>query len=215
VQFEAGVLAWSFTHPAGITDVSYSGEKYYTNVDSDTESFPGVVGLQYLQPNTAWFTAQNEAIPTLAYTWQAFSHTVSLGGTYDAVRFAIDGSLNPVTNELAMGQFDSVTATFDSDNIPTITVNSEASINFFDFKLTNNTTGEFIKVQTPCPVNTALTIDCEAKEAYLADGTKVNVTLSTNRDAWLDLAVGANTFQFDDVGTVAVDGTIVHRDRVL
>jgi len=214
VMFEAGVIAWTFTHPAGITDVSYNGEKYFTSSDSDT-SFPGVVGLQYLQANTAWFTAQNELIPLDAYTWEALSQTVDLGGTRDAIRFAIDGALNMITSEMAMAQFDTVTATFDSDNLPTIEVGAEAAINFFDFKITNNTTGEFIKIQTPCPINTVLTIDCENKEAYLADGTKVNAILSTDREAWLNLAVGSNTLQFDDVGTVAITGVVTHRDRVL
>jgi len=211
VQFEAGVVAWSFTHPAGITDVDYDGEKYTTS----TTSFPGIVGLQYLQNNTAWFAVQNEALPASAYTWEAFSHTVSLSDTFDAIRFVIDGALDPITSEMAMAQFDTVTTTLDSDNLPTIAVAAEAAINFFDFKITNNTTGEFIKVTSPCPINTTLTIDCENKEAYLADGTRVNVILSTDRADWLDLAVGSNTLQFDDVGTVAITGVVTHRDRVL
>jgi hypothetical protein len=205
------VVAWIFSHPAGITDVDYSGDKYST---SDT-AFPGIVGLQYLQPNTAWFTAQNETITSTASTWESFTRSVTFGATYESVRFAIDGALEAITAGSAMVQFDTVTTTQDSDNLPTISVGAEESINFFDFTITNNTTGDFIKVQSPCPVDTALTIDCETKEAYLADGTKVNVILSTDRADWLDLAVGSNTLQFDDVGTVAVTGVVQHRDRVL
>jgi len=81
--------------------------------------------------------------------------------------------------------------------------------------LTNATTGEYILVTTPCPLNQALTIDCDAKEAYLADGTRVNVRLSTDRDSWLDLQSGNNSLNYIDVGTVAVHVTITHRDRVL
>lgn len=215
VQFEAGTVTWMFSHPAGITNVVFSGEKYYTSSDSDSEFFPATVGLQYLAPNASWVTASNQTAPNTADSWEAFSDSSSFGGTYEAIRFVMDGALAAISNETAMVQFDSVTATFDSDNVPTMTLNAEETINFFDFKLTNSTTGEFIKVQTPCPLNTSLTIDCENKLAYLADGTPVNVSLSTNRDAWLDLEVGSNTLQYDDVGTVAVDGTVVHRDRVL
>ena len=193
-----------------MTDVSFSGSKYYTG------SWPGIAGLQYLQSNTAWFTSLNEAAPSDEETWETFGpHTIDLGGTYDTIRFVMDGSLDPASNEAALIQFDTVTATFLSANLPTIAVGTEAVINFFDFKITNNTTGEYILVTSPCVVDTVLTIDCDAKEAYLADGTKVIVRLSTDRDAWLDLAVGSNTLQFDDVGTVAITGVVTHRDRVL
>lgn len=210
VQFEAGVVAWVLTHPAGFTVVAYDLEKYTTVLTS----WAGIVGLQYLQTNTAWFTAQNEAVPTVALTWELFSRSVALGDTYEAVRFVIDGALTPTSNTMNMAEFDTVTATIGA-NIPTIALLAEASINFFDFKITNNTTGEFIKITTPNPINTVLTIDCENKEAYLADGTRVPVTLSTDRADWLDLAVGSNTLEFTDVGTVAITGVVTHRDRVL
>ena len=91
----------------------------------------------------------------------------------------------------------------------------ELGINFFDFRITNNTTGQYLEVKCPCPVNTALTVDCVNKKAYLADGTVVRVTLSSDREEWLDLNAGSNTLQFDDTGTVAVTGVVQHRDRVL
>ena len=61
----------------------------------------------------------------------------------------------------------------------------------------------------------ALTINNETKSAYLYDGRIVPVVLSTDRAEWLDLAAGANTLQFDDVGTVAVTLGTSHEDRVL
>ncbi|HEU4341009.1 MAG TPA: hypothetical protein VFU31_05510 [Candidatus Binatia bacterium] len=210
VMFEVGILEWLLSHPAGFTNVTYSGKKYYTG------SWPAIAGLQYLQPNTAWFTASNESIPTVVDTWEAFGPTaVALGATYDAIRFAIDGALESSPNEAALIQFDTITLTIPSANLPTIAVGAEATINFFDFKITNNTTGEYILVTTPCPVDTVLTIDCAEKEAYLADGTRVSVRLSTDRESWLDLAAGANTLQFDDVGTVGITGVVTHRDRIL
>jgi len=81
--------------------------------------------------------------------------------------------------------------------------------------LTNSTTGEYIKVTTPCILNTDLIIDCEQKKAYLEDGTSVNVILSSNRESWLDLEPGNNSLNYMDVGTVAVHINIVHRDRIL
>lgn len=210
IQFEIGVLEWLFSHPSGMTAVTYSGKMY------NTDSWPAIAGLQYLQPNTAWFTASNEGPPTVAESWESFGPSaVTLGGTYETVRLALDGALEPNLGEAALIQFTGVTATFASANLPTIALAAEAAINFFDFKITNNTSGEYLLVTTPCPLNMALTIDCANKEAYLADGTRVIVRLSTDRENWLDLSAGSNTLQFDDVGTVAITGTVAHRDRVL
>lgn len=207
---ETAVISWLFTHPASITDVLFSGEKYYTG------SWPGIVGLQYILPNTAWFTAEEISVPTVTEVWQTFdSVDVDLGGAYTAVRFVIDGTLSSVPNEMAAVQFNPVTVTFSAPNLPDITVGSEAGMNFFDFKLTNTTTGFWIKITTPCPVNSALTVDCTTKTAYLADGRKVPVRLSSNRDDWLSLAPGSNTLQWDDIGTVAVTVSISHDDRIL
>jgi len=211
ISNEAGLLDWLFTHPCGLTNVLYSGDAY-----TYAGSWPAVVGLQYLEPNTAWFTAQQESEPGSTDTWTALGpHDVALGDTYEAIRFVIEGQLDSVQSAKVMFQADTVTLTVDSSNLPTISVGSELGINFFDIKLTNNTTGEFLKVQCPCPVNATLTVDCVNKKAYLSDGTVVRVTLSTDREEWLDLNVGSNTLQFDDTGTVAVTGSVVHRDRVL
>jgi phage-related protein len=209
---ETAVLDWLFSHPAGITEVLYSGKKYRTG------SWPAIIGLQYLQTGAVWFTIQNESTPTLATTWEAFGPiTATLGGTYETIRFAIDGLLSSAVGESALIQFDTVTVTFASGNLPTIAVGSEAAINFFDTKITNNTTSEYIKFKTPCPLNSPLVIDTEAKKAYLADGRQVPVTLSVTpeRTDWLNLASGANTLQWDDVGTVAVTVVVAHRDRNL
>jgi hypothetical protein len=208
---EAGTLAWSLTHPAGITDVLYSGKKYRT------ASFPAIVGLQYLEATASvWFTIQNEGQPSLALTWESFGPlTVDLGGTYDSIRFVIDGLLSSAIGEAALAQFNTVTVTFDSANLPTIAVGSEVAINFFDTKISNTTTSEYIKFKTPCPLNSPLVIDTEAKKAYLADGRLVPVIVSSNRADWLNLASGSNTLQWDDVGTVAVTVTVAHRDRIL
>lgn len=210
IPHEAASLDWMLSHPAGITDVAYSGDKYSTG------SFPNIAGLQYMVPNAAWITAQNESIPTATYTWESFGpYAVVLDDSYENIRFALEGVLSSVQSEMALVQFDTVTCTIASANLPTISVGSEVSINYFDVKLSNNTTSEYIKFAAPCPLNTDLVIDCEAKTAYLEDGRKIPVTLSTDRKDWLNLNSGSNTLQWDDVGTVAVTFVTAHRDRNL
>lgn len=211
VQNETGTLDWMFSHPATITTVLFSGDKYMSG------SWPAIVGLQYLQTNTAWFTADNQAQPALTYSWESFGPTtVSLATPYPStIRFVIDGLLSSAISEMALIQFDTVTGTWDATKLPTITVGAEAACNYFDLTLTNNTTGEYIKAAVPCALNETVTIDCELKEAYISDGSRVRVTLSTDRAEWLDLLPGANTLQYDDTGTNAVTVHVIHRDRTL
>src|SRR3990170_1249600 len=211
VQNETGTLDWIFSHPATITTVLFSGDKYMSG------SWPAIVGLQYLQTNAVWFTADNQAEPTIDYAWQSFGPTTtSLATPYpSAIRFVIDGLLSSAISEMALVQFDTVTITFSSANLPTIAVGAEAAAYYFDATLTNNTSGEYIKCAVPCILNDVVTIDCENKEAYLSDGSRVNVTLSTDRAEWLDLNVGSNTLQYDETGTAAVTVHVIHRDRTL
>lgn len=206
---ETCTLAWSFTHPCGITNVDYDAETYATG------SWPGIVGLQKLQTNLAWFTVENEEVPSVLYTWETTSRSEDLAGTYNSIRFAIEGTLSSIANEAAMAQFENVITSFDSDNLPVISVGSETSINFFNIKLTNSTTGEYIRIITPCPVGSALTIDCTQKKAYLADGRTVPVFTSTKRTDWLNLAPGNNSLVYEDTGTAGVNIVISHRDKIL
>lgn len=210
---ETGTLQWILYHPAGFTNVLYSGEKYA----ADIAVFPAVAGAQVLEGNAAWVTKYTEATPLVAAVWEAFGpRSVALGGTYTNLRFALDGTINAVVNNLALIQFNTVTLTIDSTYLPSISIRAETAINFFESRLTNNTTGEFIEFSAPCPLNTALTIDCEAKKAYLADGGRVNVLLSSNRTEWLSLQESAaNTLQWDDAGTAGITFVTTHRDRNL
>lgn len=210
VPHEAAQLTWSFSHPAGITTAAYSGKKYRTG------SWPGIAGLQKLQAGAVWVTVSNQTTPSTATVWEPFGPTTSgLSGSYTSIRFVMEGVLSSAINESAMLQFSGVSANFSTASLPVISVGAETAINFFDFKLTNITTGEWLKVRTPCPVNSDLVIDCAARTAYLADGRPVTVTLSSERADWLNLAAGSNTLQFDDVGTVAVTIATAHRDKVL
>ena len=112
-------------------------------------------------------------------------------------------------------ELEKVTVTVSNSNLPTIAVGAEAAAYYFDATITNNTTGEYIKCAVPCFLNEVVTIDCENKEAYLSDGSRVSVTLSSDRTEWLDLRPGANTLQYDDTGTAAVTVHVIHRDRLL
>lgn len=210
IQQETGQLDWLFSHPCGMTNVSYAGEKYTIRT-----SWPSIVGLQILVDGAAWQTVQNEAIPIAPAFWDTISQSVSLGGTYGSVRFAIDGTLSLTAGDIAMAQFNTVILTIDSSNLPILVLTTAQAINFFNFTLTNNTTGDALVVNAPCPLNVTMTIDCEGKVLSMSNGDRFSIQLSTDRTDWLDLDPGANTLQWDDVGTNGVTIVTTHRDRTL
>lgn len=211
VTGETGTLAWMFSHSAGITSVTYSGQRY-----SYSSSWPEIVGLQHLQPGAVWITDSNLEAPAVALAWEPFGpETVSLSSAPESIRFCIDGSLPPSAGELAIAQFDTITVALSSSNLPTIAVGAEAAAYLLDFVLANSTSGESLSIKAPCKLNDTLTIDCENKLAYLSDGGRASVLFSSAREAWLDLAPGSNTLSFTDTGTNALTLVTTHRDRML
>lgn len=210
LQQETAQLDWIFQHSCGMTGVSYAGKKY-----SVSGSFPSIAGLQKLEPNSAWLTMQNENVPTMLSNWQAFVRTISLGGTYNTIRFTLDGSISQAAGDISAIQFDTVVVTVATANLPVIALGTELTINFFDFQLKNNTTTEYIKVTTPCLVGASMVIDCEQKLSYFTTGERVSVQFSSERVTWLDLLPSLNQLQYDDVGTNNVTVAISHRDRTM
>ena len=208
---EEGQLDWVFSHPAGFkTPFLYSGKIY------NTGSWPAIVGLQYLEPGSVWFTADNIPMPSAPLAWETFGpNSASLPSIYEVIRLSIDGAIENLTGEKALVQFDTLTWTLESTNIPTMGLGPETSMNFFDVRLTNNTSGEWLSFKCPCLVNQTVTIDCENKQAYLSDGSPVLLQFSSDRESWFDLASGNNVLQYDDVGTAVVKINPTYRAKVL
>jgi hypothetical protein len=209
-QQEMAQLDWLFTHPCGMTNVSFAGKRYTLY-----NSWPAVAGLQVLQEEVAWFTVKNITVPTVLASWEAISETVNLGGTYETIRFAFDGALDIISGNMAMIQFDTVVLTIASGNVPAVSVGSEQNIAYLNFTLTNNTTGLFITCALPIPLNDTLVIDCENKIVTVSNGERAFVNFSSVRNIWLDLLASANTLKYDDTGTGNVTLDIIHRDRTM
>jgi hypothetical protein len=182
---------------------------------SDIASFPATVGLQRLGVIGVWTLAGSTVTaPSTINSWQSLATSTTSGGTsYQYIRFVMDGSLTLTSGINAKAEFDTVT--IDLETPPTVSLGAETATNYFNFKLTNLTSSEWIQCKTICPNTTALTVNCSTKSAYLADGSPVVVLFSSVREAWLDLSSGTNNLQFDDTGTVAVTLAISHEDRTM
>lgn len=192
---ETAKLVWSFYHPAGITQVIYSGKKYRVGA-----GWP-VVGLQKSLDGVTWAGASTQVSPGTPSSWTAFGPvTASLSGSYRNIRFVIGGSLPATASAEADAQFDTLTLSLSSSNVPVVSLGAEQNNYHVNTTLTNTNTGESLTITAPCAIGSTITVDCVNKKAYRDDGAKIPVVLNTQRADWLDLSLGTVTLQCDDAG---------------
>jgi len=207
-------LAWGLYHPAGFTTLTWTGLKYRYSA-----SWPNAK-MQKSTNGTAWVDVATEATPAAAGAWGALSAhaAVALGATYVNLRAIFYGAVAATIGNLAALEISDLTGVLDSNFTPLVYFGAEENNNYEDFRLTNNTTGQWLEVSQQIPLNTTLTIDTDALEAYLADGTPVRVRLDDeSRTEWLPLnpALGSNTLQWDETGVNAVTNVVTWNDRNL
>lgn len=213
-QSETAVIQWIYFHPIGYTNIQISGAKYILALGS----WPVWAGLQITADWSNWTIIWNESAPTLAATWQTFSHNNALGATYKISRIVFYGTISALANNEADLQCDTITITLDSTKTPVVAVGAEQTTSYYlNARITNTTTGDYFNISINLPLNTVLTIDCNLKTVTLADGANVisSLTPSTLRADWLTLLPGANLLQYDETGTLAVTVTTKWQDRTL
>ena len=208
---ECAYIYWNFYHPAGITHVTATGEKYRY-----TSRWPAAGLWKKKTSSGSRYSVWADATPTVVQTWEALAahSAVALGAGYYYLLFRFGGTIGATANSVNYYEIDTVTLALASANVPQGTFNAEQSNYHIQATITNNTSGEWLKVCTGMPINTALTVDCLNKLAYLADNSIVqDIKFSSVRKDWLPVAVGANELQFDDAGTAGVTINIYWRDR--
>ena len=205
-------LVWSLYHPAGITTLTWSGYKYRFG-----NSWPGTAGVDKSNDGKHWSLVASESRPSSSGSWGALSShsSVSLSGTYLNIRSRFYGSVAAITGNYSAMEITDLTATLDSSNVPLISFGSEQSNNYMDFRLTNNTTGQWIEVSCSTPLNTALTIDTDNLTISLADGTVPLIRLDDeSRADWLPLLPNqTNQLAYTETGVNAVTLVTSWRDR--
>ncbi len=207
-------LAWGLYHPAGFTTLTWSGSKYRYSTSWPTAQ------MQKSTNGTTWAAVATEATPASANTWGALSShsSVALSGTYTNLRLIMTGSVAASLSNMAAMEMSDFTGTIDSNYTPLVYWGAEENNNYEDFRITNNTTSQWLEVSQQIPLNMTLTIDTETLEAYLSDGTPVRVRLDDEtRAEWLPLdpTLGNNTLQWDETGVNNVTNVVTWNDRTL
>jgi hypothetical protein len=205
---ETAGLDWYLYHPAGFTNLVYSGSKY-----TWTTAWPELAAFQTSVDGKNWVTNLAEAAPP-ANTWTAFGpRNQAIPVTSRWIRFIFSGSVPAVANYMAAIQFDTVTATIASANVPQVTVGPELVNYNVTVTITNTTTGEWLSFAYPAFLNHTITVDCVNKVCYYDDRSVIPVTFSSVRADWMNLLGGqTNTLQVDDVGIANVTVNITWND---
>ena len=198
-------------NPCGITNANFQNGEVYQD-DSAVSTW--IWWIQSSADGSTWISEYDlggETFPS-ASTWTAWSRNEALtaGAIYAAIYFRSDPASGKDCCECS-----DVTLTIGDE--PTITVGSEVSNYDLDCTITNNTTGEAIKVTYSMQLNEELEVDSDDKTVILLDDNSNEFQalelMGTLRNKWLPLNVGNNTLQFDDVGTGNVTITITWWER--
>lgn len=207
---ENGSVVWSFYHPGGFTSITPAGNYY-----RDTGVTWPSATMQVSTNGSTWITKSTVSSPTAA-TWTAWTPgAISLGATYNYVRFIMTGPIAAGAGPAGTGleadwEITSVTLALDSTKVPQVTLKASQSAYEFNFTLTNTDSSEALGFNHAGSLNKAVEIDCrdDYKTAkYLSDNANVRNGLSKNtiRQHWLDCAGGATLhLQYDDTGTAGV-----------
>ena len=113
---------------------------------------------------------------------------------------------------------DNIELNLDSTFTPRIVMAAEESLYLHNFRLQNDTTGDYLDVFMPCRVGAeSVEIDCEARTIIdLETGVSIPFALeASNPEEWLTVEPGVNQFSYTEVGLVSVDVDHSFRSRWL
>lgn len=212
-----GSVEWYINHPAGFTTVTITGRKFRTSANT---SWPTTAGL-WKQPIGVSATAVwTEAAPSAGSWADLTAHSaISLSGTVTYLRWRFFGVQAAKANAYCAMEAKDATFVVDSARTPSVTLGSEigpAAGYPLSAKITNGTSGEWLRIDFQMDINEQVVIDCENKTVtYTKDGSPApcKLTFSSQREAWLDLAPGTTTLTYTDVGTTGATWLILTRDR--
>ena len=196
-QSESCDLRWDLYHPAGGTNVIYSGEVYKA-----TTPYPLYRRLRKSINGRDYINAYNVTAPTAAGTWEAFAGTTSLTGAKKYLRWQLYGGMNAIASASAYLEVGDFSLDLDTTSTPVVTLGAEQPNYNLDMTIYNSTTGESIVLNYIMAVGHSLTIDCVNKTVkYDNDLSALSaLTVDTNRSDWMTMNTGVNTITITEDG---------------
>lgn len=201
---------WYIRHPCLISNVNFqNGEKYSANLGGIWDA--GIVSWD--DGGTGFTTEDTIAEPATVSTWGSWSDSEAI-----ANKKHVGFYLRCVDNLVAVRRLEVADVTLTIANTPTITLGSEVSNYDLDCILTNNDTGQAIRVTRAfMSLNDQIQIDTYNFQVYdYANDEPAYSALSLvggPRRDWFYLAPGDNDIQFDEDGAGEVTITIEWDER--
>lgn len=209
---EQATIAWTLYHPAGVTKVTTTGQKYTTNrAKWITSASANAIGLQKML-NVTWVNVWHEVAPTANSTWQSFTHTDTF--TAPKFRFAINGSVIKGAADKNSIEIDTCTVEFVSANCLTGSFVGEKSNYTISVKLENTTTGDAITLRYQMlNINNAFLGILVDGEDYSVKYNNVSAYKALDlddpsKDYWLSLQPGANVIKITAAGIGTMDAAL-------
>ncbi|MBI5935680.1 MAG: hypothetical protein HY867_18410 [Chloroflexi bacterium] len=213
---ETGRITWKFYEPGGIASVTqWIYERYKTS-----SSWPAYVRLMKSKDNKTWEDVATVVTPTAAGAWgstTAGPYTIGTDYLYLMVIMwgtQSAGQTGGVGYQAAF-EVNSLTYTVENPLEPEI---MPRSLNSYEhnFRLLNQTTGEYFKVVYTGKLNGVIEVDCEAK-TFTALGGKLQrsaIFVPNTQKDWMTFASGNNTLKLFETGVTGLTATVIHEDML-
>lgn len=195
----------------GITNANFQNGEIYQD---DTSSSAWDWWIKSSLNGSSWVSEYNLGTKPSDSTWTSWSRNEALesGSLYAAIYF----KSAPFSGKDCCECSD-VTLTLNSAQTPTIAVRSEVGNYSLDALLTNNTTGDAIRITYSMDLSDEIEVNTDLKTVVdLEDGTnqfQAKEVVGDPRRDWLKLEPGVNDIQFDDTGTVEMEIDISWEER--
>jgi hypothetical protein len=198
----------SIWNPCGFSNANFQNGKKWSDDIANWEYY-GQVKIKSDQASVEYAIPP----PTVNSTWQAWSRNEAMTTGTNKVTLMTA----PFTHYMEQ-YIEASDVTLTVAYPPVIVIGAEQNSYSLTCIISNNTTGQSVALEFIMETNAELELDTDIKTLiYLDDDSNQFQALTLvggSRRDWLRLQVGANTLQFDDVGTVAVTISITHQERL-
>jgi len=215
VKPETAELAWMLYHPAIITTVTTTADKYKA---FSTTLWPKVVSLESSLDGRRWFFEWTEATPGSAGSPVTITHTSAetLIANSRYIRYHLLGSINALVDNVVRFEIHSVTLILTSANVIQVGMSGEQANYQFAVEIRNNTTGESLFIDYPVAEDETLIVNSDGMEAtYKGMNALRGISWDRIRTDWLRLEPGENELQYFADPTSDVHIVIKTHNRAL
>ena len=193
-QEHSNAYGWALSNPCGIVNVQWqeglkrrAGDNFLVHC------------MNWPRGASWWNWHYNPTSPSQANTWESWSYSGPNFAVSDTI--AIAAYFYPQDVEVG-----SAVVSLNSAETPTVSVMPELGNYNLDATITNQTTGEAIKVTAVLSLNQEVVVDCDKAIVTVAgERSLASLTLlGPSRQRWFRLVPGPNVLRFDDEGTTGV-----------